>query len=67
MKTQVRRVMPTTNSCIVGQFRDADLLDCYAIDLLSGTPSDMRVPATTSYINQSPSRSDDWGGIFVLR
>jgi len=49
MKTHVRREMPPANSCIVEQFRDADLLDCYAIDLSSGTSSDMRAVATTMF------------------
>ncbi|MFP3688083.1 MULTISPECIES: DUF2867 domain-containing protein [Burkholderia] len=37
------------NSCIVGQFRNANLLDCYAIYLPPGTPSDMRALATTMF------------------
>lgn len=49
MRTQVTRGMPPTNSCIVEQFRDADLLDCYAIDLPVGAPSDMRALATTMF------------------
>lgn len=47
MNAQVERTMPPAGSTIAGQFTDADLLDCYAIDLRSGTPLDMRVLATT--------------------
>lgn len=52
MKTRVGRArgeMPPENGCIVGPFRDADLLDCYAADLPCGTPSDMRALAATMF------------------
>lgn len=47
MNTKVMCAMPPANSSIVGQFTDADLLGCYAIDLWSGTSLNMRLLATT--------------------
>lgn len=61
MKTQVRREMPPANSRIAELFGDADLLDCYAIDLASRNSSDMRALATTIF--ESPPA---WFRILML-